>query len=90
MLSQVLLHWACAKISACSSLPDAPLKELLTEKLKKCPAVRFAALAAHAQVRGRLRVRCVLPSALRGKVACLCCRLRLGCMTHGTLVTWYF
>lgn len=34
-------------------MTDVALKAVLTDKLKKCPHVRFAALAAHAQTAGR-------------------------------------
>lgn len=49
----VLLHWACAKISSATNMTDAALKELLTAKLRSCPTIRFAPLAAHAQSVGR-------------------------------------
>lgn len=55
---QVLLQWACAKIAAASSssLADAELKDQITAKLRACPGVHFAPLAAHAQAIGRRRL----------------------------------
>ncbi|MEW5298634.1 MAG: hypothetical protein WDW36_001730 [Sanguina aurantia] len=52
---QVLLQWACAKISspASQALPDQQLKDAITAKLKAAPNIRFAPLAAHAQAVGR-------------------------------------
>lgn len=47
---QVLLHWACAKISASPDVPDAQLKEALAAKLSKSAHAKYAVLAAHAQV----------------------------------------
>jgi hypothetical protein len=48
---QVLLHWACAKVTASSNTPDDQLKEAVSSKLSKATRPRFAAVAAHAQVR---------------------------------------
>ncbi|KAG2424052.1 hypothetical protein HYH02_015233 [Chlamydomonas schloesseri] len=57
---QVLMQWACAKISAASSggsqVDDAQLKDSIVAKLKGCPSVRYAPLAAHALVVGRRRL----------------------------------
>ncbi|GAX81388.1 hypothetical protein CEUSTIGMA_g8819.t1 [Chlamydomonas eustigma] len=55
---QVLLQWACAKISATSSasLSDMELKDQVSAKLKACPGIHFAPLAAHAQAIGRRRL----------------------------------
>jgi hypothetical protein len=47
---QVLLHWACAKVTASSNTPDEQLKEAVSSKLSKATRPRFAAVAAHAQV----------------------------------------
>mmetsp|Transcript_12464 Transcript_12464/g.35002 ORF Transcript_12464/g.35002 Transcript_12464/m.35002 type:complete len:872 (-) Transcript_12464:151-2766(-) len=49
----VLTHWACAKIAAANQRTDAELADQLLEKLRQCPHIRFAAIAAHAQVHGR-------------------------------------
>ncbi|KIY91436.1 hypothetical protein MNEG_16528 [Monoraphidium neglectum] len=46
----VAAHWACAKISASASVPDAQLREQLLARLKAVPGARFAPIAAHAQV----------------------------------------
>ncbi|KAG2436636.1 hypothetical protein HXX76_006164 [Chlamydomonas incerta] len=57
---QVLMQWACAKISAASSsgsqVDDAQLKDAIVAKLKGCPNVRYAPLAAHALSVGRRRL----------------------------------
>lgn len=49
---QVVLQWACAKISApaSSGLSDSELKEQIATRLQNCPGVHFAPVAAHAQV----------------------------------------
>ncbi len=52
----VIAAWACARISAAAkgvgaqAVPDVQLKQELMDKLKTCPGMRFAPLAAHAQV----------------------------------------
>lgn len=53
----VLSQWACAKISAAAAgqgaggqQGDAEIKEELMPKLRTCPTIKFAPLAAHAQV----------------------------------------
>ena len=46
---QVLIHWACAKISASSDVQDTALCDLLTRKLGGS-RVSYTAIAAHAQV----------------------------------------
>ena len=52
-LLQVLVHWACAKISAASDTPDEQLRDTIVARLKGHPGVRFATVAAHAQGIGR-------------------------------------
>ncbi|GFR52293.1 hypothetical protein Agub_g14828, partial [Astrephomene gubernaculifera] len=63
----VLLQWACAKISSASiagggaaaaapRLDDGSLKDAIVSRLKGCPGVRFAPLAAHALSVGRRRL----------------------------------
>ncbi|KAG2491741.1 hypothetical protein HYH03_009904 [Edaphochlamys debaryana] len=56
----VLLQWACAKISAASAggaaVDDERLKDSIVAKLKGCPGVRYAPLAAHALSVGRKRL----------------------------------
>ncbi|KAI8468744.1 MAG: vacuolar protein sorting-associated protein 16 [Monoraphidium minutum] len=49
----VAAHWACAKISASPSVPDAALREQLLARLRSVPGARFAPIAAHAQSVGR-------------------------------------
>ncbi len=49
----VLVHWACAKISAAGDAPDGRLRDELVARLAPCAGVRWAAIAAHAQVAGR-------------------------------------
>mmetsp|Transcript_15272 Transcript_15272/g.46155 ORF Transcript_15272/g.46155 Transcript_15272/m.46155 type:complete len:862 (+) Transcript_15272:225-2810(+) len=51
---QVLVDWACAKISAAGPLPDDQLHAALRKKLKSAGStVRYARIAAHAQAAGR-------------------------------------
>ncbi|GLC37683.1 hypothetical protein PLESTM_000635700 [Pleodorina starrii] len=52
----VLMQWACAKISAAAQVDDAQLKDAIVAKLKCCPQVRYAPLAAHALSLGRRRL----------------------------------
>ena len=52
-LIQVLVHWACAKISAGSDSPDASLHRALEEKLRGRSDIRYAVIAMHAQAVGR-------------------------------------
>ena len=52
-VGQVLVHWACAKISAGSDLPDSALHAALEEKLRGRSDIRYAAIAMHAQAVGR-------------------------------------
>ncbi len=49
----VLVHWACAKISAAGDAPDGRLRDELVARLAPCAGVRWAAIAAHAQAAGR-------------------------------------
>ncbi len=53
----ILTAWACATISAAArsagsavALSDGEVKERLMSKLRQCPGIRYAPLAAHAQV----------------------------------------
>jgi len=56
----VVLHWACAKITIVSTVQDTPLLELLLEKLKACKGVAYAAVAAHADRKGRRKLATML------------------------------
>jgi predicted hotdog family 3-hydroxylacyl-ACP dehydratase len=47
---QVLVDWACAKISASSDVADAALRAQLDSKLRGRAGIRYAAIATHAQV----------------------------------------
>ena len=49
----VLVHWACAKISAAGDTPDERLRDTLVARLAPCAGVRYAAIAEHAQAAGR-------------------------------------
>lgn len=51
--AQVLVHWACAKVSAASDMPDEQLRDVVVARLSAHPAARFATVAAHAQAIGR-------------------------------------
>ena len=59
-LLQVLVHWACAKISAASDTPDEQLRDTIVARLKGHPGVRFATVAAHAQGIGRRGIAALL------------------------------
>ncbi|CAM6111380.1 unnamed protein product [Calypogeia fissa] len=56
----VLVHWACSKISASSEVPDAVLLAILVEKLKICPSIPYAAVAANAYKNGRAKLAALL------------------------------
>ncbi|GBF95901.1 hypothetical protein Rsub_08492 [Raphidocelis subcapitata] len=49
----VAAHWACAKISASPSVPDAALRDALLARLRGVPGAHYAPIAAHAQARAR-------------------------------------
>jgi len=50
---QVLVHWACQKISASLQQPDDQLKDMLTGKLQKYRGIRYSLIAGHAESVGR-------------------------------------
>lgn len=50
---QVLVHWACQKISASLQQPDDELKDTLTGKLQKYRGIRYSLIAGHAESVGR-------------------------------------
>jgi len=50
---QVLVHWACQKISASLQQPDDQLKDTLTGKLQKYRGIRYSLIAGHAESVGR-------------------------------------
>ncbi|XP_058788264.1 protein VACUOLELESS1-like [Vicia villosa] len=52
----VIMHWACAKITASSAIPDTTLLEILLDKLKLCKGISYAAVAAHADKNGRRKL----------------------------------
>uniref|UniRef100_A0A0D6R9L4 Protein VACUOLELESS1 n=1 Tax=Araucaria cunninghamii TaxID=56994 RepID=A0A0D6R9L4_ARACU len=56
----VVMHWACIKITAASSIQDTHLLDLLLEKLKICKGISYAAVAAHADRKGRRRLAAML------------------------------
>ncbi|KAG0558247.1 hypothetical protein KC19_10G014100 [Ceratodon purpureus] len=56
----VLVHWACTKIIASSDVPDSVLLELLLEKLKACPGISYATVAADAHRNGRQKLAALL------------------------------
>ena len=53
MHEQVLVHWACQKITACLQQPDDQLRDSLTGKLKKYRGIRYSLIAGHAETVGR-------------------------------------
>lgn len=56
----VLVHWACTKIIASSDVPDAILLDVLLEKLKVCPGISYATVAADAHRNGRQKLAALL------------------------------
>ncbi|MCH99590.1 vacuolar protein sorting-associated protein 16, partial [Trifolium medium] len=56
----VIMHWACAKITASLGIPDATLLEILLDKLKLCKGISYAAVAAHADKNGRRKLAALL------------------------------
>ncbi|GAV88113.1 Vps16_C domain-containing protein/Vps16_N domain-containing protein [Cephalotus follicularis] len=56
----VIMHWACSKITASLTIPDATLLEILLDKLKLCKAISYAAVAAHADKSGRRKLAAML------------------------------
>ncbi|KAJ8753400.1 hypothetical protein K2173_019799 [Erythroxylum novogranatense] len=56
----VIMHWACAKITASLAIPDATLLEILLDKLRLCKGISYAAVAAHADKSGRRKLAAML------------------------------
>lgn len=56
----VIMHWACAKITASLTIPDAQLLEILHDKLKLCKGISYAAVAGHAEKNGRRKLAAML------------------------------
>ncbi|KAG5520418.1 hypothetical protein RHGRI_033113 [Rhododendron griersonianum] len=67
----VIMHWACAKITASLAIPDASLLEILLDKsgndffplvfqLRICKGISYAAVAAHADKSGRRKLAAML------------------------------
>ncbi|XP_010271337.1 PREDICTED: protein VACUOLELESS1 [Nelumbo nucifera] len=56
----VIMHWACAKITASLAIHDAALLEILLDKLKLCKGISYAAVAAHADKSGRRKLAAML------------------------------
>ncbi|PIA41558.1 hypothetical protein AQUCO_02200179v1 [Aquilegia coerulea] len=56
----VIMHWACAKITASVSISDLSLLEILLDKLKLCKGISYAAIAAHADNNGRRKLAAML------------------------------
>ncbi|KAG2296374.1 hypothetical protein Bca52824_043043 [Brassica carinata] len=56
----VIMHWACAKITASASTPDAHLLEILLDKLQLCKGISYAAVATHADNCGRRKLAAML------------------------------
>lgn len=57
---QVLLHWACQKISASLQQPDEELKDVLRAKLQTYRGIRYSLIAGHAESVGRKRLATLL------------------------------
>ncbi|GAB4837663.1 vacuolar protein sorting-associated protein 16 [Ancistrocladus abbreviatus] len=56
----VVMHWACAKITASLAIPDPALLEILLEKLKLSKSISYAAVAEHADKSGRRKLAAML------------------------------
>lgn len=56
----VIMHWACTKITASLSIPDAALLEVLLDKLRLCKGISYAAVASHADRNGRRKLAAML------------------------------
>ncbi|XP_065851815.1 protein VACUOLELESS1 [Euphorbia lathyris] len=56
----VIMHWACSKITASLSIPDATLLDILLDKLKLSKGISYAAVAAHADKSGRRKLAAML------------------------------
>lgn len=56
----VIMHWACAKITASPSTPDSHLLEILLDKLQLCKGISYAAVATHADNCGRRKLAAML------------------------------
>lgn len=50
---QVVVHWACHKISASLQQPDDEVRNALTAKLQQYRGVRYSIIAGHAESVGR-------------------------------------
>ncbi|RRT78536.1 hypothetical protein B296_00013143, partial [Ensete ventricosum] len=56
----VIMHWACAKITASPAIQDSALLEILLDKLKLCKGISYAAIAAHADNSGRRKLAALI------------------------------
>ncbi|KAI3971867.1 hypothetical protein MKW92_052396 [Papaver armeniacum] len=56
----VIMHWACAKITASPAIHDAALLEMLLDKLKLCKGISYAAVASQADKSGRRKLAAML------------------------------
>eukprot|EP00249_Psilotum_nudum_P017159 c26189_g1_i1 orf=274-2796(+) len=56
----ILIHWACAKIAVSSNISDTTILDILVEKLKICPGISYAAVAANAHRKGRRKLAALL------------------------------
>lgn len=57
---QVLVHWACQKISASLQQPDEEVKEVVRAKLQRYRGIRYSLIASHAESLGRKRLATLL------------------------------
>ncbi|MQM07858.1 hypothetical protein Taro_040703, partial [Colocasia esculenta] len=56
----VVMHWACAKITASTAIHDGALLDILLDKLKLCKGISYAAVAAHADNCGKRKLAAML------------------------------
>ena len=57
---QVLVHWACQKISASLQQGDEEVQEVLRGKLQRYRGIRYSLIASHAESVGRKRLATLL------------------------------
>ena len=78
---QVLVHWACQKISASLEQADEQVRDALTGKLQRYRGIRYSLIAGHAESVGRKGLATLLleyETCAADQVQ-LCCACKLVC-----------
>lgn len=57
---QVLVHWACQKISASLQQGDEEVQEVVRDKLQRYRGIQYSLIASHAESVGRKRLATLL------------------------------